>query len=254
MDERQLNDLLNSEKIPPADENARKRAMNLALAAFDETQREKQKKRQGFRLLDRLTGRSKTSKGRRSMTRGYVFGGMATAMVAVLAVFTYTTLQPGLINQMTALQPEAKEPAAPGVALNDLDKRAPGRPDAAGRSRRASRAPPAPAGSSARSSTRPAAAPPPRAAPRRRSPLRTPRPAARREGSSPWRSSAPGTPPSAPPSATPRARRSLTRPLCRLPLLTPGSTPRGCLLRRRRYRRRRASRARRARRAFEGST
>ena len=86
MDERQLTDILKSEEIPPADDNARKRAMNLALAAFDDAQREKEKKRQGSgglaRLMDRLTFRS----GRRLMTRPYLVSGMA---IVLLGAVTY---------------------------------------------------------------------------------------------------------------------------------------------------------------------
>ncbi len=135
MDERQLNELLNSEKIPPADENARKRAVNLALAAFDEAQREKQGKRQGFRLLGRLTGCSKLSAGRRPMTRRYLFGGMATAMVAVLAVVTYTTLEPDLPGQVAMLAESPMDASAPGPsrlssAKNERKKRAVGKPGA----------------------------------------------------------------------------------------------------------------------------
>ncbi len=143
MDERQLNQILNSEEIPPADENARKQAMNLALAAFDEAHRETQKKRQGFRIPGRLTGRSKSQSGRRPMTKRYVFGGMATAMVAVLAVFTYTTLEPDLRNPMverlpeyvSSLPPASPDVSAPGesersVAKNEPKKRAFGKSDA----------------------------------------------------------------------------------------------------------------------------
>jgi Ca-activated chloride channel family protein len=89
MDEQQLNEILNADAIPPADENARKQALNLALAEFDAVQQEKQtkKNRQGVALLRRLTGRSNTNSGERPMKKRYVFGGMATAMTVVLAVF-----------------------------------------------------------------------------------------------------------------------------------------------------------------------
>ncbi|MGI9388291.1 MAG: hypothetical protein ACR2OX_12755, partial [Methyloligellaceae bacterium] len=89
MDERQLKDILSSEEIPAADENARKRATNLALAAFDEAQREKEKKRQGFRLFGRLTDRLQLRSGRRLMNKPYLAGGMA---VVLLGVVTYGAL------------------------------------------------------------------------------------------------------------------------------------------------------------------
>lgn len=95
MDERQLKELLNSEAIPPADENARKRALNLALAAYDEAQGETQKNRQGFGLLARLTGRSNNRSGRRDMKitkKWTLIAGTATASVALLGVLTYATM------------------------------------------------------------------------------------------------------------------------------------------------------------------
>ena len=94
MDERQLKDILNAEEIPPPSDNARKEAMNLALAAFDEAQQEKSKKRQGFSILGRLTGRSTPRPRRRLMERKYLVGGMATAAIALLTVVTYDTVNP----------------------------------------------------------------------------------------------------------------------------------------------------------------
>lgn len=95
MDERQLKELLNSDPVPPADENARKRALNLALSAYDEAQQEKQKSRQGFGWLARLTGRSNNRSGRRDMKttkKWTLIAGTATASVALLGVFTYATI------------------------------------------------------------------------------------------------------------------------------------------------------------------
>jgi Ca-activated chloride channel homolog len=94
MDERQLKDILNAEEIPPPSDNARKAAMNLALAAFDEAQQEKSEKRQGFSILGRLTGRSTPRPRRRLMERKYLVGGMATAAIALLTVVTYDTVNP----------------------------------------------------------------------------------------------------------------------------------------------------------------
>jgi Ca-activated chloride channel family protein len=89
MDERQLKDILEADDVPAADENARKRAMNLALGAFDEAQRDKEKNRQGVGLPGRLTDRSNNRSGRRPMKKWHLVGGMATAMTVVLAVVTY---------------------------------------------------------------------------------------------------------------------------------------------------------------------
>jgi len=94
MDERQLKDILNAEEIPPPSDNARKEAMNLALAAFDEAQQEKSKSRQGSSILGRLTGRNTSRPRRRLMERKYLFGGMATAAVALLTVVTFDMVDP----------------------------------------------------------------------------------------------------------------------------------------------------------------
>ncbi len=94
MDERQLKDILNAEEIPPPSDNARKEAMNLALAAFDEAQREKTESRQGSSILGRLTGRNTHRPRRRLMERKYLFGGMATAAVALLTVVTFDMVDP----------------------------------------------------------------------------------------------------------------------------------------------------------------
>jgi Ca-activated chloride channel family protein len=96
MDERELKELLNAEEIPPADANARTGAINLALAAFDDAQREKahstQKNRQGFGIWRRLTGRSNAEPGERPMKSRFLYGGMATATAVILAVVTYRTM------------------------------------------------------------------------------------------------------------------------------------------------------------------
>jgi len=92
MDERQLKDILGRAEVPPADENARKQAINLALATFDEVQRYKQKGRKGFRLWGRLTGRSNSSTGRRYMNRRYIFSGIATVTVALFGIGIYGAL------------------------------------------------------------------------------------------------------------------------------------------------------------------
>lgn len=94
MDERQLKDILNAEEIPPPSDNARKEAINLALAAFDEAQQEKSESRQGSSILGRLTGRTTPRPRRRLMERKYLFGGMATAAVALLTVVTYDAVNP----------------------------------------------------------------------------------------------------------------------------------------------------------------
>jgi Ca-activated chloride channel family protein len=108
MDDRELKEILGAEAVPPAEENARKQAINLALAAYDEARRENRKDRQGFGLLGRLMGRdSKRSKGR-PMRTSLVFGGSAAAilMMATVSVFMLTSvLEPQrAISPMSVVQ------------------------------------------------------------------------------------------------------------------------------------------------------
>jgi Ca-activated chloride channel family protein len=117
MDERELKALLTAEAVPPADENARKGAINLALAAFDDVQREKARDRktgrQGFGILRRLTGRSHPQPGERPMKTRLMYGGMATALAVVLTVVTYESIP--------VLQEDAATPAPAPTAEGRTD-------------------------------------------------------------------------------------------------------------------------------------
>lgn len=84
MDEAQLKKILGDALVPPADDNARKTALNLALAEFEAAQRESNNISQGNSLWARLTGRTHSQR-REPMNKKFVYGGMATAMVVVLA-------------------------------------------------------------------------------------------------------------------------------------------------------------------------
>lgn len=84
MDDRQLKTILGAD-LPATDENARKRAVNLALAEFDAAKKAPKNIFQGFSLGARLTGRSNQTPRRENMNKKLIYGGMATAMVAVLA-------------------------------------------------------------------------------------------------------------------------------------------------------------------------
>ncbi len=86
-----LDKILREDRAPQIDVNARKRAVNMAMAEFKTVQNEKnQKKSQGFNLLSRLMGKSTQLEGERTMEqktkKKFIYGGMATAMVVVLAV------------------------------------------------------------------------------------------------------------------------------------------------------------------------
>ncbi len=98
MDERQLKEILGAEEVPPADENARKQAINLALAAFDEAQRETKQRRQGFGWLRRLIGRDPTRSKGRAMRKRLVYGGSAAALL--MAITAVVAVQIPLSPQM----------------------------------------------------------------------------------------------------------------------------------------------------------
>lgn len=85
MDEGQLKKILVEAPVPPVDDNARKTALNLALAEFEAAQAEERNNiSQGNSLWGRLTGRTHSQR-RETMNKKLVYGGMATAMVVVLA-------------------------------------------------------------------------------------------------------------------------------------------------------------------------
>ena len=85
MDERRFKDIVRG-GIPDPDENARKRAVNLALAEFEAAQTRSKKSFQGIPFLTRLMDRSKENPRREKMNKKLIYGGMATAMVAILAI------------------------------------------------------------------------------------------------------------------------------------------------------------------------
>ena len=93
MDDAQLKKLLGDAPVPPADDNARKVALNLALAEFEKNQKS-ENNLQGKGLWGRLTHRTHSTR-REKMNKKYIYGGMATAMVLVLA--TAVTMQNGPI-------------------------------------------------------------------------------------------------------------------------------------------------------------
>lgn len=92
MDESALKKILDDIELPPVDENAKKRAANLAVAEFKAHQKEKsEKSAQGTSTLSRLIGRSTPQRGRNEMkfNKGFVFGGMGTALAVVLVAGLY---------------------------------------------------------------------------------------------------------------------------------------------------------------------
>ncbi len=67
MDEAKLKQILENIDVPEADENAKKRAVNLAVHEFKEYQQEKEKKFQGISFLSRLMGNGNSKSRRNSM-------------------------------------------------------------------------------------------------------------------------------------------------------------------------------------------
>ncbi len=114
MDEAQLKKILGTAPVPPTDENARKTALNLAMAEFEAAQKENQKNFQGSSLWDRLTGRTHSQRREsmeKKMNKKFVYGGMATAMVVVLAA-TVTLRDNPELSPFQALTEQATQAEA----------------------------------------------------------------------------------------------------------------------------------------------
>ncbi len=107
MDEARLKKILGDAPVPPSDENARKRAVNLAVAEFKSLENQKKNSPQGTTLLSRLMG--KTTQTRRDpmqhkSKQRLMYGGMATAMAVVLiSGVTFTQLQRPLKTSENAI-------------------------------------------------------------------------------------------------------------------------------------------------------
>ncbi len=88
MDDQEMKKILAGVKTPPAGDNARKRALNLAMAEYQAAGKEINKKNknnfQGLSFLARLMGITTPDDRRNPMKKRYVYGGLATAMVVVL--------------------------------------------------------------------------------------------------------------------------------------------------------------------------
>ncbi len=129
MDERQLREILEAEAVPPPEENARKEAINLALAAFDQAQAEQksQSRHKGFGWLARLTGRNTTRpKGRPMNARQiYAYGGTAMALLVMVTTSMFVA-RDWLASQRAAPQlaevreaPKSSSERLRGSALTD---------------------------------------------------------------------------------------------------------------------------------------
>ncbi|MCK5374396.1 MAG: VWA domain-containing protein [Alphaproteobacteria bacterium] len=89
MDDQNIKNLLANVKAPPVDDNARKRAVNLALSEFEAAGKAQNQTNktffQGFISLARLTNTITQDNRRKDpMKKKHIYGGLATAMVVVL--------------------------------------------------------------------------------------------------------------------------------------------------------------------------
>ena len=84
MDDRRLQSLLKDIEVPPPDDDARARALGLAMAAFDEADEKGSSKAQGSGVFSRLMSGFNKNTRRRPMNRRFVYSGLATAMTLVL--------------------------------------------------------------------------------------------------------------------------------------------------------------------------
>ena len=101
MDDAHLKKILQQHDGKPVDDNARKRAVNLAVSEFEAYQKEKQKNFQGKGFFARLTGITNKDERKTPMkNKKYIYGGMATAMAVVLAAGLTQT--PEMIRTMSA--------------------------------------------------------------------------------------------------------------------------------------------------------
>ncbi len=128
MDEARLKKILGDIPVPHPDENARKRAVNLAVAEFKSLENQNKNSSQGVSLLARLTGRTnqpdrRDFMGQKSKQR-LVYGGMATAMAVVLITgVTFTQLQQsshltGVGSGINAVSMDTLEEIQPEMAQN----------------------------------------------------------------------------------------------------------------------------------------
>ncbi len=126
MDDARLKEILSAEAIPPAEENARKEAINLARAAFDRAQSEPEPSRQGTGLLGRLIGRDRQRSKGRAMRLMPMFWGFGTvtmlAFVGVATVVLYMeTIPLQTVQSVVAPVEERPEtpPAPPAARKNE---------------------------------------------------------------------------------------------------------------------------------------
>lgn len=103
MDDKKLSEILHKLDVPDADDNAKKRAVNMAVSEFQQNYKKNEKNSQGFSLLARLMGINNKNSRRDTMEhkqkKKFMYGGMATAMAVVLiAGVSLTQMQNGVFE------------------------------------------------------------------------------------------------------------------------------------------------------------
>lgn len=135
MDDENLKKILLEQNIPEIDTNAKKRALNLALSAFEEEKLNKNnnleknnKKLQGFSFLSRLINKTQHKTNTRSTLmekktkKKFMYGGMATAMAVILVTGVSLTQlqQTGSDNSLLELSLSSSLQEAP---VNEVELR-----------------------------------------------------------------------------------------------------------------------------------
>ncbi len=127
MDDQKRDDILKNIDTPVIDTNAKKRALNLAMAEFDSVQKEKaarkEKKFQGFQILSRLMGNSNTQTNKRKRNtmeqrshKKFIYGGMATAAAVIIVAGIGLQLAPNFSAQSQFAQHAAIDTLSAGNA------------------------------------------------------------------------------------------------------------------------------------------
>lgn len=123
MDNKKLDDFLDPINIPAPEENARKTAMNLAMAEFDQLQQKKNEKNsQGLFSFLRLTDRTNKKQRREKMsfeTKKLVYGGMATACVSLIGLTTIFHTHPEIMMPRMDQTTSVSGVVAPGKVAEE---------------------------------------------------------------------------------------------------------------------------------------
>ncbi len=126
MDDKKLDEILSKNHAPDIDVNARKRAVNLAVAAFkEEKQKTSSKNFQGISFLSRLISIGNQKRGVKTMNarnkKRFMYGGMATAMAVVLVGGLSLTQLDDTVRRNQAMTKTA-ETIAPQEGIAEIEE------------------------------------------------------------------------------------------------------------------------------------